>query len=192
MGKHFSNPVLVLGIGAVVLLALYRRYRSNIGPQRVKPIRMSYRVLVFAGFAIWLIASPHLAPDLRMETAAGLAFGCGLGLFSLGHTHFEMRGSYRYYTPNIYIGLGVSALFVIRLAYRFVQLYPQIQAGGNDLQALSSMPRSGVTLAMLGLVMGYYVLYYAGVLYLSRQRAAVQPPVPGTAAEMAAAADQTV
>jgi cytochrome b561 len=89
----------------------------------------------------------------------------------------------RFYTPHTYIGLAVTALFVGRLLYRVVMLNQGLLTapppGGNPLAVYE---RSPLTLAMFGAIVGYYVLYYVGVLQKIRQGASpaqggqIEPP----------------
>jgi hypothetical protein len=176
------HGLALLPIAALLLYSLYRRYRRHVGPQEVTPLRMGLRVLLLCALAVFILALPR-STQLHLGLIAGIVTGAALGLFSLRHTRFETRGAKHYYIPNIYIGLAVSALFALRLIYRFAVLYPQMQqAGGgfhlpNPGDPLAAMggSKSLLTLAMLGVVIGYYASYYAGVLLQSRRAVAAQP-----------------
>ena len=181
------HGLALLPFAALILYSLYRRYRSHVGPQEVKPRRMSLRVLLLGGLAVFLLVTPlGLSPHL--ELLGGIAAGLALGLLSLHHTRFETRATKHYYIPNIYIGLAVSALFMVRIVYRFAVQYPQMQAGGAALPTLSPADplamlggsHNFLTLLLLGTVIGYYALYYAGVLLLSRR---IEMPPSGPAVE---------
>ncbi len=176
------HGLALLPFAALILYSLYRRYRSHVGPQEVKPLRMSLRVLLLGGLAVFLLVTPlGLSPHL--ELLGGIAAGLALGLLSLNHTRFETRAGKHYYIPNIYIGLAVSALFMVRIVYRFAVQYPQMQAGGAALPTLNPADplamlggsHNFLTLLLLGTVIGYYALYYAGVLMLSRRVMAALP-----------------
>lgn len=167
------TPIHGLFFAAFVLLIgwrLYRRYKSHVGPQKVRPLRMSFRVGLFSLFAVLLLASP-IGLLGREITGVAMAFGAMLGWISLSQTHFETREGRRWYTPNIYIGMAVTAVLAARVVYRLVTIYPQIQAGsfghggGSPFNGQQSIP----TLAVFGLVIGYYAVYYGGVLWRSRQ-----------------------
>lgn len=176
------HGVALLPVAALLLYSLYRRYRRHVGPQEVTPLRMGLRALLLCGLAVFILVLPR-STLLHLGLIGGIATGIALGLFSLLHTRFETRGAKHYYIPNIYIGLAVSALFALRLIYRFAVLYPQMQqAGGgfhlpNPGDPLAAMggSKSLLTLAMLGVVIGYYASYYAGVLLQSRRAVATQP-----------------
>jgi hypothetical protein len=178
------TPLHGLGFAALVLFIcwrLYRRYRSHIGPQKVRPLRMSLRVTVFSVFAVLILLSP-IGLLGREIVGVAIALGGMLGWISLSQTHFETRDGRRWYTPNIYIGLGVTALLAARVIYRLVMIYPQIQSGAVPPGAGPLGPLGGTqslpTLAVFSVVIGYYAVYYGGVLLRSRQMAEQVPATP--------------
>lgn len=166
MDQKLIIPLLT---GAFVLFAMYRRVRRNIGRQALQPGRMWFRV-AFLSIAAALIAL-GAARDMNLLGAllAGLAGGAVLGWFGLQHTKFEATAQGKFYTPHTYIGAAISALLIARLAYRLVAVYPVMQAAHEaNESAFASFQRSPLTLAILGVVIGYYVFYYFGVLQRGR------------------------
>ena len=156
---------LPIVIGAVVLFVLYRRVRRNIGRQPVRPRRMHWRIAVLGVVGVMLAFVAARDMNLLGGLLAGVAGGMLLGWFGLRYTKFEVTPQGQFYTPHTYIGLVVSALLIGRLAYRFVVVYPSMQAASQaDQDPFSSFSRSPLTLAVFGVLIGYYVLYYAGVL----------------------------
>jgi hypothetical protein len=96
-------------------------------------------------------------------------------------THFSADSTQRYYTPNTWLGLAITAVFIGRIAYRFLVLAPV--ANGEPALTSRMTPQmilmgsqSGLTVALFGLVAGYYVAYYAGVLLRSRGIAFITEP----------------
>jgi hypothetical protein len=63
--------------------------------------------------------------------------------------------------------MALTALFIGRLLYRFLVLYPQISHGGGG--GFATYQRSPLTMAVLGLLLGYYIAYYAGLLLHHRR-----------------------
>ncbi len=179
------TPLHGWGLAALVLFIcwrLYRRYRSHIGPQKVRPLRMSLRVTLFSVFAVLILISP-IGLLGRELVAVAIALGGMLGWISLSQTHFENRDGRRWYTPNIYIGLGVTALLAARVIYRLVMIVPQLQSGAVPPGAHGPLgplggPQSLPTLAVFGVVIGYYAVYYGGVLLRNRQMAEQVPAAP--------------
>ena len=82
-----------------------------------------------------------------------------MGLLGLRLTKFETTNEGHFYTPNIYIGVTLSALFIGRMAYRFIT-NPGMMSG----QSQSTPFQSPLTLVILGLTVGYYLVYRIGVL----------------------------
>jgi hypothetical protein len=162
MDQKLIFPLLM---GAFILFILYRRVRRNIGRQAVSPARMQFRMgmlsVVGVLFAFFAMRDINLLGSLL----AGVAGGALLAWFGLKHTQFEKTASGVFYTPHTYIGLAVSALLIARLAYRFIIVYPTMQAAAQaDQDGLAAFQRSPLTLAIFGILIGYYVFYYAGVL----------------------------
>src|SRR5215469_3241051 len=116
--------------------------------------------------------------DLQLfgAMAAGLAGGVALAWYGLKHTQFEVTPQGRFYTPHTYIGALVSALFLGRIAYRFIVLYSTAHAvAAADSNPFAVYQRSPLTLAIFGVLVGYYVAYYAGILARNRVLAVPSP-----------------
>jgi hypothetical protein len=179
------NTVL---IGALVLFVLYRRFRRSFGRQKLRQTSMWIRVVVLALVCVLLLASPFRTGMSIVAAAIGSVIGIGLGFYALAHTRFETTAEGRFYTPNGYIGMGVTALLIGRLIYRFTVIYPVIhsaaqQAAQNpQLQnsPLAAYQRSPLTLGIYFLLAGYYICYYVGVIMKSRALQAPENPQPGT------------
>jgi len=166
MDQNFIVPALMT---VLVLWAIYRRVRRNVGRQRIEPGRMKFRIGVL-GVVAALIAIGALR-DWYMLGAmlAGIAAGVLLGWIGLRETKFEASDQDRFYTPHLYIGLFVSGLLIARVAYRFLAVYPSMHAAAQaDQNPFAAYQKSPLTLAIFGVVIGYYVFYYAGVLRVSR------------------------
>jgi cytochrome b561 len=100
---------------------------------------------------------------------AGFACGAALGYFGLQHTKFEATAQGRFYTPHTYIGLFVTALFLSRIVFRFLAVYLDPHAAAQPNQNLfDAYHKSSLTWAILGVLIGYYVLFYSGILRRSR------------------------
>ena len=165
MDPKFVTPTLV---AAFVLFAIYRRVRRNIGRQRVQPVRMRSRIILLGVVGGLVLAGATRNLQLFEGMLAGIAGGTALAWLGLRHTQFETTEQGSFYTPHTWIGLAVSALLIGRIAYRFMVVYPMAhaasQAGANPFAAYQ---RSPLTLAIFGIVIAYYIAYYAGVLMRS-------------------------
>lgn len=183
-----ANGWIIAVVAVLLCYRLYQRFRANIGPQRVSERRLILRAVIFAALGVFLALAPGVSRLSQEAMGTGLVLGVLLGALGLNHTRFEKRGEQPFYIPNTYIGLGVTALFIGRIAYRIVTVYPQMQQ-----QAGGALPRphwfgpqqSPLTLALFGLVVGYYVVYNLGLVVLSRRAHAVSLPVTDQAEEKA-------
>jgi hypothetical protein len=148
---------------------MYRRVRRNIGPQPLRPGRLWTGITIFSAllivFAVLLGRHPAVLPGL----AGGAAAGALLGWIGLRLTRFETNENGHFYTPNTYLGVTLSLLLVGRLVYRFTQFSTASHVGGAPTPGAAWSP---LTMAVFGLMAGYYVAYYAGVLVRGRAHVA--------------------
>lgn len=161
-------------VAALVVWGLYRRLRRSFGRQRVSEGRMWVRIGILTVFAV--VAAVTTVRDLSVLAAlfAGIACGAALGYVGLRHTKFEVTSDGRYYTPHTYIGITVTALFVGRLLYRFLTVYDgTVPAAAASRGFAASYQGNPITLAVFGVLAGYYVLFYFGVLQRTRLTSAV-------------------
>ena len=85
----------------------------------------------------------------------------GLGIYGLKLTKFEKTEEGLFYTPNAHLGIALSLLLVGRLIYRVVQV--------STIANANSFGNSPMTIAILGMLGGYYVTYAIGhLLWRSR------------------------
>lgn len=168
------NPQLVTPylIAAIVLWALYRRARRSFGRQRVREGLMWIRVVVLSAAAVFIGVAIAGDADILGTLLAGIAGGAVLGYIALRYTKLEVSPEGRFYTPHTYIGLAVTALFVGRVLYRFLGIYNgALPMAAPDQNLAVVYEHSPFTVAVIGGLVGYYVLYYVGVMV--RTRAAV-------------------
>jgi len=163
---HLGSTLAVIAIAG---FAVYRRARRNIGRQPFKPRRLIARIVIFSLICLLLVGSlsRHLPPHGAEAMAAGALAGAALGLFGVRHTEFEFTPQGNFYTPHLYIGLGVTFLLVARVAYRMVQLNT---LGAIDVAGRTPPPAFGspLTAGILFLTAGYYIAYSAGLLHRLR------------------------
>ena len=125
MDPKLLTPVLLT---AFIAWMLYRRMRRNIGQQRVALKRMWLRIGIFSVIGVLVLFTSMRNAQLAEAMVAGVAAGVLLAWFGLRHTKFETTAQGSFYTPHTYIGLFVSALFLGRIAYRFLMVYPAMHA----------------------------------------------------------------
>jgi hypothetical protein len=152
-----------LVIVALVGWRMYRRIQRTIGRQLVRRGRLIFGIVLYAVLCA-LFGFLGLAHPVVLEgLAGGLVLGAIVGLVGLHFTQFEASSEGRYYKSHPYIGISIAALLVIRMAYRLTAIM------GNSPQASQSPAamQSPLTFAIFGLLAGYYIAFYAGVLIRS-------------------------
>jgi cytochrome b561 len=157
---------------------VYARFRRMVGRQRLSRVRPWVTLAIFPTLILLLGLAAHSHPERLWWLAAGLSLGSLLGSFGLRKTKFEPTPQGLFYTPNAHLGIALSLLFVARIIYRLVEVYalePTVPHGMDDFA------RSPLTLAVFGLLAGYYIAYAIGlarwrfgVLRAKRQREALK------------------
>jgi hypothetical protein len=108
---------------ALVVFAIYRRFRRNFGRQLLRPGRMTLRIVLLAVLGCALLPLALRSAQYLWAEIAGAALGIGLGLWGAERTRFMMYGGRLHYLPHTYTGIAVSLLFLGRLAFRVAQVY---------------------------------------------------------------------
>lgn len=165
MTPHAVTALMV----PLMAFAVYRRVRGNFGPQPIRRKRMIARMAIFVVLAALLSLTGLYNPMLLAGLAAGIAGGAALAVAGLRLTTFGQneRGA-DVYIPNPWIGGALTVLLIGRLAWRFLVVMPQIQDPAMAAHA-PPMGNSPLTLAVFGLMVGYYLVYYAGLLVHHRR-----------------------
>lgn len=153
---------------SLVLVILYRRFRRSFGLQPLRAKRMIVRSLLLTLVCALLLAAPYRSAEDYGAAALGALAGLALAWYAGRHTRLELTPAGGYYTPNGWIGLLVSALFIGRLLYRFAVVFPIFHRSlqqaarqpGVPVNPLSGYSRSPLTLGLYFLLAGYYVAYY--------------------------------
>jgi len=180
MDPKLITPIL---FAALVAWGVWRRMRRTFGRQPVQAGRIWLRigVLTLVGGLVFLTSAARNTQTLG-ALIAGVICGAALAYVGLHHTQFEVTPEGRFYTPHTYIGLAVTALFLGRLLYRFLNLSNGAQAFAGTNQSFPvAYQRSPLTLGFFGVLVGYYVLFYAGVLVKARSLALPMPTSPAEA-----------
>ena len=156
----------------LVAFLVYRRLRRNFGRQPVRAGRLSVRTIFLAVVAGFLLMAGFIGGGSSMSgwgVLAGLAAGGVLGVVGMRMTQFETVDGSHWYTPHPGIGLALTALMLGRLAYRFVAVRATaVAVAASDASGLANLQRSPLTLAIAGLLIGYYLAYNVGLLRMAR------------------------
>ncbi|MBT2144282.1 MULTISPECIES: DUF1453 domain-containing protein [unclassified Rhodanobacter] len=170
MPAHLTNYLVMLPILAWIV---WRRVSRQFGRQPIRRKRMIFRIVVFAiiGGLLALSGFHHVA--LAEGLLGGILVGGALGLLGLRLTRFEVdpvKGDC--YVPNPWIGALLTALLLGRLAWRFLVLWPQMQHDPAAAQAgayPAGYASSPLTMLVIGLLVGYYIAYFSGLLIHHRR-----------------------
>jgi hypothetical protein len=144
-------------------LLLYGRLRRTFGRQAVAPARMGFRMILLSVISVLFVISLPTAAGFG-AALAGLVAGVALARVGLAHTKFEVTDEGKFYVPNKWLGLLVTALVLGRVAARLFTLSEQTAKVAAGAPPFAGLQRSPLTLGLFLLLAGYYVTYYAGVL----------------------------
>ena len=179
MDPKIITPILG---AALVVWGIARRLRRTFGRQRVHAGRIGFRIGMLALAGGLIVGTTHDTQALE-AVIAGIGSGAALAYVGLRHTRFEVTPQGRFYTPHTYIGVALTALLLGRMMYRFVYLQFDGTAMANANQNLATAyQKNPVTLGIFGVLLGYYALFYLGVLVRTRTAAAAiaDGATPGT------------
>lgn len=158
-----ANPIIPAVITSFVAWRVYMRVRRNVGRQPWQPKRMLVRLIIFAVICLLFGLLALMKQEVLIGYAAGLALSLPLGWLAVKLTHLEATAEGRFYTPNTWIGLALSLLFVGRIAYRMIMIFsqPVVQQGPPSLDSYVQSP---LTFGIFGLTYGFYIMYYGTLL----------------------------
>ncbi|GGG83459.1 CcdC protein domain-containing protein [Paenibacillus radicis (ex Gao et al. 2016)] len=170
---HYAVPVII------VFFLLYRRFKRTVGFQPYKPKKLKVRIGIFAVIGILLFSAGFAKPQLFAFDAIGLALGAVIVYFAIKHSRFEQREDTLYYRTHIAIEAFVVALFVGRIAYRFLITFTNggnaaAQTSVNDnaiqMQQFAGDPWTALVFYIL---ITYYIGFYLFILRNSAKLTAV-------------------
>lgn len=175
MPAHLTSYLILLPLLALVV---WRRVSRQFGRQPIRRKRMIARIVILAilGGLLALSGFHHLA--LAEGLFGGVLIGGAIGLFGLRLTRFEVDPAQGdCYVPNPWIGAVLTVLLLGRLAWRLMVVWPQMQHASALAAAHATgmqVPPMGYassppTLLVIGLLVGYYIVYYGGVLVHHRR-----------------------
>jgi hypothetical protein len=176
MPVHLTQYLVML---PVLAWLVWRRVRRQFGRQPIQRKRMIFRIVLFSVVGAALALSGFQRIELVEGLAGGVLIGAALGLLGLRLTRFEVdpvKGDC--YVPNPWIGALLTVLLLARLGWRLLVLLPQMQ--GAPAAAAASPPGqnlSPLTMLVIGLLVGYYIAYFSGLLIHHRrfQQARLRP-----------------
>lgn len=156
-----ASTLTVAALTPLIAWRVYVRFKRASGRQRLSRYRGPVTLTLYA-LLVGLVAQANLQQPIRLLAfAAALGAGAGLAVHALRHTVFEPTRSGLYYTPHGPIGVSLAVVFVLRLAYRLVEVYAIDSAQPRSLGEFAQSP---LTIAAFGLMAGYYGCYMLGLV----------------------------
>ena len=161
MNTPSASTITLLVLLPLIAWRVYSRFRRMVGRQRLSRIRPWVTLVIFPLLIGLLCFAAHAHVERLWWLAGGLGIGSLLGIYGLRKTRFEPTKKGLFYTPNAHLGITLSLLFVGRVIYRLVEVYavtPDMPHGMDDFA------RSSLTLAVFGLLAGYYISFAIGLV----------------------------
>ena len=155
-----SSTIVLLILAPLIGWRVYSRVRRMVGRQRLSRVRLRITLTVFPILVLLLAYASRSHEESLNWLAAGLLAGALLAVYGLQMTRFEATAQGLFYTPNAHLGIALSILFVGRSLYRLVEVY--VLAGTAPV-GNADFVRSPLTLAVFGLLAGYYIGYAIGL-----------------------------
>jgi hypothetical protein len=178
-----ATAIVWLVLVPLILWRVYSRIRRMVGRQRLSKWRARITLILFPLLVAMLALAALTHPERLAILAVALAAGGALAVYGIRRTRFEAEPGKLYYTPNAHLGIALSLLFVGRIVVRFFEVF---QGGAPSSGA--DFARSPLTLAVFGLLAGYYIGYAIGLL---RYRAGVLRAKAAKSESSAAAMSET-
>lgn len=166
MPAHLTSYLIMLPLLAWIV---WRRVSRQFGRQPIRRKRMIARIAIFAVIGALLGLSGFHNIRLTEGLIAGALIGALIGMVGLRLTRFEVdpvKGDC--YVPNPWIGALLTALLLGRLIWRVMQMQ-QISAAAHAAGYPASYTYSPLTMLVIGLLVGYYIVYFSGLLIHHRR-----------------------
>jgi hypothetical protein len=171
MPAHLTTYLIMLPILGWIV---WRRVSRQFGRQPIRRKRMIFRIAVFSFLGCLLALSGLHKIALAEGLVGGALIGGALGLLGLRLTRFEVdpvKGDC--YVPNPWLGGLLTVLLLGRLAWRLMVVWPQMhhasaQPGIYPMQPMG-YASSPLTMLVIGLLVGYYIVYFSGLLIHHRR-----------------------
>lgn len=153
-----QSHMIMLAMSPLILWRIYKRVQRLTVRQQSRLWRHWFGVtfLPLALLAMGFFMAAH--PPALASLIGGVAAGGALGWHALRRSGFERVGDAYFYTPYAPIGMLVAMIFIARVLYRIFEM----ETLGP--QQTPSFGRSPLTMGIMGVVAGYYLVYASGLL----------------------------
>ena len=163
MVAHVPTSSLLTALALLPLVGwrMYARFKRMVGRQRFSYARPWISLSIFPLITVFLVIATQAHLERLWLLAIGGAIGVALGVFGLRKTKFEVAADGLFYTPNAHLGIALSLVMFARILYRAFE----VAIAGPDLaNGMGNHPATPLTLAIFGVLAGYYVSYAIGLL----------------------------
>ncbi len=164
-----NTNIVMMALAPLLMYRIYKRVHRLTVRQKSRVWRHWCAVTLFPLVLVALVLTLPMDQMVLAVLAGGVAVGAGLGFVALRRTGFDHVGSDYFYTPYAPIGLIVAMLFIARVLYR---IYEVITLGAQHTPNLGHSP---MTMSILGVMAGYYVVYGGGLLRWRKAEGAKEP-----------------
>lgn len=178
MVAHFPASSLLTALALIPLVGwrMYARFKRMVGKQRFSYARPWISLSIFPLITVFLVIATQAHLERLWLLVGGAAIGVGLGVIGLRKTKFEVAADDLFYTPNAHLGIALSLVMFARIIYRAFH----VAMTGPDLASgMGTHATTPLTLAIFGVLAGYYMSYAIGLLRwragVSRKSEAVPP-----------------
>ena len=170
-------PIVLLGAVLVVVLlipvSLVMRYRAGRTRRQARGWIATVNIVGLAlSIVLWLttvaLTSIWVA-GVSGHALAGLAIGGLLGIVGLMLTQWDVAPGSLHFTPNAWIVLFITVVVAARIAYGGWRTWHAWDAG-FDHTSLILIDGVRGSLAAAGIVLGYYLMFWLGVLRRVRRQ----------------------
>lgn len=163
-----QTHLIMFAAAPLILWRVYKRVQRLTVRQKSRMWRHWFGVTFLPTFLLAMLVVLFAQPAALGALFGGAAAGAVLGVAAWRRMGFERIGSDYFYTPYAPIGMVVAMLLIARLLYR---LFEMLTLGPQQMPAFGSSP---LTMGILGVVAGYYLVCASGLLRwrLAAQRAA--------------------
>jgi len=157
-----QNPTSYIFPILLLAFAIFMRIRRSIGFQKYRvavPIARIFVCTLILGIIFtfgFLFHPATLLPD-----AGGIIAGAGLAFLGVRHAIFEIRKDGLYYRTHVWVEIGILALFFVRLAYRFYDLYGSLgNLPAEQVAGQLRYEKDPITGSIISVFCTYYICYF--------------------------------
>jgi hypothetical protein len=153
-----QTHLILFAATPLILWRIYQRVQRLTVRQKSRLWRHWFGVTFLPTALLVLIVLFSTNTAVLAALLGGAAVGGTLGFAALRRSGFERVGSDYFYTPYAPIGMVVAMLFIARVLYR---MFEMVTLGVQGAPAFGSSP---LTMGIMGVVAGYYLMYASGLL----------------------------